>query len=521
LTVALVSLVFPVSAVSAGDNRTNKLEEEVSLLKEQLALAQKQINMLEAKLTSIQTDLAAGHSGKLTPEQCKLKFDREDIGPGEDRVMEEREDSTATADETALAECQVKTMKPEDKVSLIAKTLTEGFNFEGYFRSGYGVNGQGGQQVAFMAPEAGSKYRWGNETETYGELLFSKNFNTTRPNDPFFRTDIRVAYQTEENDTWDPSHDMFALREAYTEMGNFDFAPQMKFWAGQRFYQRHDVHIIDFWFLNMSGYGGGFENMRFIGPTQLDVAYIGGSNDNYEFPKIGKVAKNSFDLRIHELDLPYGEGTIWLVPSFLRGGNYTSGGVTNEYDGAAGLAAGFLHNKDEIFNIKGSKNEFMVQYGMGTGADFSPTVQNPDTKVGNRRGLRLTESFVVQANDKFAMMCDAVYQMDDNGQDSNNIRHWFSAGARPIYFFTEHLAFVVEPGMDYVHSEMSDFEDVLFKLSAGPELRFDNKFFGRPVLRAYVTYAVWGSGFKGRVGGEPYVDDTSGLAAGLQMEAWW
>jgi maltoporin len=68
---------------------------------------------------------------------------------------------------------------------------------------------------------------------------------------------------------------------------------------------------------------------------------------------------------------------------------------------------------------------------------------------------------------------------------------------------------------------MSDFEDVLFKLSAGPELRFDNKFFGRPVLRAYVTYAVWGSGFKGRVGGEPYVDDTSGLAAGLQMEAWW
>ena len=44
------------------------------------------------------------------------------------------------------------------------------FEFHGYFRSGYGLNGKGGQQVAFIAPGADAKYRLGNEAETYGEV---------------------------------------------------------------------------------------------------------------------------------------------------------------------------------------------------------------------------------------------------------------------------------------------------------------------------------------------------------------
>src|SRR5262249_9464161 len=33
------------------------------------------------------------------------------------------------------------------------------FEFHGYFRSGYGLNSEGGQQVAFQAPGAAAKYR--------------------------------------------------------------------------------------------------------------------------------------------------------------------------------------------------------------------------------------------------------------------------------------------------------------------------------------------------------------------------
>ena len=50
------------------------------------------------------------------------------------------------------------------------------FEFHGYLRSGYGLNSEGGQQVAFEAPGADAKYRLGNEAETYGEFIFVNNW---------------------------------------------------------------------------------------------------------------------------------------------------------------------------------------------------------------------------------------------------------------------------------------------------------------------------------------------------------
>jgi maltoporin len=43
----------------------------------------------------------------------------------------------------------------------------------------------------------------------------------------------------------------------------------------------------------------------------------------------------------------------------------------------------------------------------------------------------------------------------------------------------------------------------------------------RPVIRAFVTYAAWPTSFKGQVGGNDYVDSTSGWTGGIQMECWW
>src|SRR5262249_43098302 len=54
----------------------------------------------------------------------------------------------------------------ETKIEGLQQQMS-GFEFHGYFRSGYGVNSRGGEQVAFQAPGAGAKYRLGNEAETY------------------------------------------------------------------------------------------------------------------------------------------------------------------------------------------------------------------------------------------------------------------------------------------------------------------------------------------------------------------
>ena len=67
-----------------------------------------------------------------------------------------------------LREADVKIAKLQEQMKI--------FEFHGYFRSGYGLNSVGGQQVAFAAPGAGAKYRLGNETETYAELIFVNNW---------------------------------------------------------------------------------------------------------------------------------------------------------------------------------------------------------------------------------------------------------------------------------------------------------------------------------------------------------
>src|SRR5215831_17430993 len=78
--------------------------------------------------------------------------------------------TTPTYDQLRDAETEIKKLQTQMKA----------FEFHGYFRSGYGGNGKGGQQVAFQAPGAGAKYRLGNETETYSELIFVNNWLNPR-----------------------------------------------------------------------------------------------------------------------------------------------------------------------------------------------------------------------------------------------------------------------------------------------------------------------------------------------------
>lgn len=56
------------------------------------------------------------------------------------------------------------------------QVLSDFVDIGGYLRSGYGRTGAGGPMIGFQAPGAASKYRLGNEAETYGELIVGKNF---------------------------------------------------------------------------------------------------------------------------------------------------------------------------------------------------------------------------------------------------------------------------------------------------------------------------------------------------------
>ena len=147
--------------------------------------------------------------------------------------------------------------------------LPRPFEYHGYLRAGYGMNGEGGKMEAFKAPGAFAKYRLGNEAETYGEMALTNNW--LREGDPlsapYIRTTVMMSYVTGENFTYDSLNNQkqgndYALRQAFIEGGNvFQSIPDIRIWAGQRYYQRMDIHINDFYYLDMSGYGAGIQDV--------------------------------------------------------------------------------------------------------------------------------------------------------------------------------------------------------------------------------------------------------------------
>jgi maltoporin len=423
----------------------------------------------------------------------------------------------AVAEGSPLAEKQL------EQVRQMVSGMPRLIEPNGYFRAGFGINAKGGDQDFFKAPGAYSKYRLGNETELYAEFGFTANWINPDHNDgAWFKTALKLAIVAPENSTFDVPLSAFTIREAYAQGGHvIESQPEMSFWAGERFYRRKDVHIIDFFFQDMSGYGGGFEDLKVGEKSKLAVAYLGGSVDDKPNAMpgsafdLGRLAKNTFDLRLY--DIPAGPGSLelWLIPTLAAKGN------ANE-NNRSGIGGGVFYNVP----FMGGFNEVSAEFGIGGAANFSSGL---DTTIAKNGWLfRVVERAQIQANPKLSMMWTGVLQFDnkdgspDGTTDSGLGNMWISAGARPVYNFTKHTGIAVEGGVDVVKPQTDGADlGVVGKLTVAPMIRPGTGFWDRPEIRAFVTAAFWNDAVKGQVGGPAFANDNFGLTAGVQAEMWW
>ena len=121
------------------------------------------------------------------------------------------------------------------------------------------------------------------------------------------------------------------------------------------------------------------------------------------------------------------------------------------------------------------------------------------------RRLLLVEHLLIQPNDRFAIMPIFVYQRprtaihsmpgtsgsrSARGRrcSSRNTSRWRSkrASTRPS-------------------SPSGHYDGWLRKFTIAPQIGAGRKFFSRPVLRTFLTYANWSDAFRGLVGGTPYL----------------
>ena len=88
-------------------------------------------------------------------------------------------------------------------------------------------------------------------------------------------------------------------------------------------------------------------------------------------------------------------------------------------------------------------------------------------------------------------------------------------------FFNKYVSLAFEGGFDHTHSGTGQYDGWLRKFTIAPQIGAGRKFFSRPVLRTYLTYADWSAGLRGFVGGIPFQNRTNGLTYGVQAETWW
>jgi maltoporin len=397
----------------------------------------------------------------------------------------------------------------------------KGFEFHGYLRSGYGLNSRGGQQVAFQAPGSEAKYRLGNEAETYAELIFVNNWvNPERDKDKaWIKTEFMIEGNTSNSASYADfrggiGNDRFRVREAFVQAGNiFTSQPQAKFWAGERYYRRYSSHINDFYILDMSGYGGGVEDLD-VKVGKMAVAFLAGARPDITTEN-GNYAKSNIDVRLYDVKVPGGKLGAWFNFARAKGGTTQTSAVIPTSNG---FALGIAHQRLEW---KGGYNWFSVQYGQGAASNFSTSIEDPTPFLKDTKKFRIAEHLLLQPNDKFAIMPVFVYQRSKSGNPREGWNEWVSFGARPQYFFTDHLSLAFEAGLDRTKSGNGQYDGLLRKFTIAPQIGAGRKFFSRPVLRVFLTYASWSNGLLGNVGGIPFQNRTSGFTYGVQTETWW
>lgn len=410
------------------------------------------------------------------------------------------------------------------------------FEFNGYFRAGTGGTSEGGDQVCFQAPGAGAKYRLGNECEIFAELAFSEVL-FEGDEGAYFRLDTMMAFVVEgeadfEND--DP-----AFRQAWVEAGNIagGIFEGAKFWAGKRFYRRHDVHINDFYFWGQGGrIGAGIEDIDF-GVAKFAYGYFRNANDDFDelsatvidpdtgepIPglvrniqgqriQVNNRAVSSHDLRVYDIEVnPKGFLTLGFD---LR----ISEEDDDDFDGNNGFMLNIIHFQDGLF---GGFNKLALQYGQGAASTLQDA--SNDEAGSDVFTARIVEQLLFQPHENVSGLFVIIYEERSDDARADPIDYWFSTGVRPKYHFTDYFNVALELGYDQVKPEQGDTRQ-LFKVTLAPQITAGRAFFARPDLRVFITYADWNDAADPGVitGGEsPFEDENDGLTFGVQAEAWW
>ena len=402
-------------------------------------------------------------------------------------------------------------------------------DFHGYARSGIGWTGSGGEQQCFQATGAQSKYRLGNECETYAELKLGQE--VWKEGDKSFYFDTNVAYSVSQQNDWESTSPAF--REANVQGKNLiEWLPGSTIWAGKRFYQRHDVHMIDFYYWDISGPGAGIENID-LGFGKLSLAATrssesGGSGTFADRDQFGNrvydniVPNDVFDVRLAGLETNPG-GTLEL------GVDYGHTNIPDDYSLQPGASKdGWMLTAEHTQSMLKGFNKFVLQYATDSMTSSGKGVPQGGSINNDGSMWRVLDHGAISLGDSWDLMYVGMYQ--DIDRDNNNGTQWWTVGVRPMYKWTPIMSTLMEIGYDNVKSQRTSDRNSQYKVTLAQQWQAGDSIWSRPAIRVFATYAKWDEKWGYNDIGVAYNDtsaktfsrgDSDEWTFGAQMEIWW
>jgi len=406
--------------------------------------------------------------------------------------------------------------------------------FDGYFRTGAGNASAGGEMVSFDLGRNGH-YRLGNEADTYGEIGWNKKVYDKDGCAFFVHAMINwySPYSTGIASSVAPS---VAMEQAWTEakgaLGTADAFKDATVWMGERFYDRQDVHMLDWKFLHHDGEGAGIEDIN-LGFGKLAYAYL-----QYDSAAAGAVTTTTTGVRdvtnIHHLKLTdintNPGGKLYVSVEFDTANPYKGPSIAaspyNNYQSSdknnkGGVGFAIKHSQD----VLGGGNNLVFQYatgaaeGLGNGDQFGRSLASLNS--GNKT-TRVTDELSIQPTKTFGAEFVIAVEKNklDNGAGVTANAQWSTIGFRPKIGLTDH--FSIEGEFGWEKTTMDNVADkTLNKETIALEWTPTTEFWSRPSMRIFFTNASWNNGAQGTVGGINYADKTSGSQYGVQTEVWF
>ncbi|MEE3421586.1 MAG: carbohydrate porin [Succinimonas sp.] len=440
-------------------------------------------------------------------------------------------------------------------------------DIHGYFRAGAQASFTKGEVFCLGNGNVGHKVgRLGDECDTYAELSFGQdiyNKNNTK-----FDVHALVAYGTPEGfvdrqgNSWQGvggagawGGQRTSIRELWS---GYTPAEGYTIWAGKRFYKRKDIHILDLYYLNDSGYGTGIEDID-VGLGKVSLAVMKWSNET-------DTMGDDYWRNVYKIDarwdaIPVGFGTldaslIYALPSVSQYQNKTlgdSGSRTGRQN------SGALLTLDHASNVNGDSyslmNHLIFQFGtngfsyVGTFGNHAGDNYTPDR---DQQGIRLIDWGTLDMGNfglGYSLLWAHLNTGKHHGEGFLDHHTWtydrsgweYSIVLRPEYKWTEYTRTTLELGLSQMKT--TDWvtnvdpangrvakDPEAYKVTLAQQFTPGKGFWQRPAIRFYVSYvggAQMGDGWNyGKwpnygLKGATKNHHNYQYIFGSQVEAWW